>query len=695
MSDNNFFIRELSLLEFNKRVVLQASDKSVPILERLKYLCIADSNLDEFFEIKVAFIRKKLKYSDGLLTSSDESDLKLFKDVRRKANSIIKLQYDLLQKSVFRALRTKNIIFLRRRELNSNQREWANKYFDEHILPIINPMILEGDSPEIVGSHPFPKIQNKSLNFMIKLKGTDDFGNSPKLAVVPAPRILSRYIQLPKKISNNKDCYMFLSSIIHENIDKLFPGLKVRGCHQFRVTMNSNLVFDDEDLNDIKKSLTRLLPDRKYSEAVRLEVVKDCPKDILKFLKNQYFLSDLDIYKINGPVNLNRFYSIYEDIDKKNLKFPIYKPKPVMSSFKNNKDYFNNIKDQDILLHHPYNDFDHINDFIKAAVKDKNTVAIKQTLYRTAINSKIINALVKAAKKDIAVTVVIELRAKFDEETNIKIAKKLEDAGVQVTYGLKNFKTHAKALLIVRKENGTLVNYFHLGTGNYHENTAKLYTDFSLISANKEISADVNKFFLQLTGSNKDIKYNHLFLSPIDSSKKVIKLISNEIENKKNKHDAYIKIKMNQLTERKIINKLYEASQAGVKIELFVRGECILKPGISGLSENIKVYSTIGRFLEHSRVLFFCNKNRPKLYLSSADWMTRNMHNRVEIFFPILEQEKMDRIIFEAFELQRNDNVKLWKLDSFGKYIKKMPSKGNKKKHSQHMLCKIHGALVD
>lgn len=311
------------------------------------------------------------------------------------------------------------------------------------------------------------------------------------------------------------------------------------------------------------------------------------------------------------------------------------------------------------------------------------------------INSKIINALVKAAKKGIAVTVVIELRAKFDEETNIKIAKKLEDAGVQVTYGLKNFKTHAKALLIVRKENGTLVNYFHLGTGNYHENTAKLYTDFSLISANKEIAADVNKFFLQLMGSNKDIKYNHLFLSPIDSSKKVIKLISNEIENKKNKHDAYIKIKMNQLTERQIINKLYEASQSGVKIELYVRGECILKPGISGLSENIKVYSTIGRFLEHSRVLFFCNKNRPKLYLSSADWMTRNMHNRLEIFFPILEQEKMDRVIFEAFELQRNDNVKLWKLDSSGKYIKKMPSKGNKKKHSQHMLCKIHGELVD
>ena len=693
MHDNNFFIRELSLLEFNKRVIEQASDKSVPILERLKYLCIADSNLDEFFEIKVAFLRKKLKLSDKRFLSERENNLQLLKDIRRKVNAIIKLQYDLLQKSVFRALRTKNIVFLRRRELNSAQRDWVSKYFDTHILPIINPMILEGNSPDIIGSHPFPKIQNKSLNFMVKLKGSDVFGNSPKLAVVPAPRILPRYIKLPKKISQDKDTYIFLSSLIHENVEKLFPGLKVWGCHQFRVTMNSNLVFDDEDLNDIKKSLTRLLPERKFNEAVRLEVVKDCPKDILKFLKAQYKLNDIDIYKINGPVNLNRFYSIYDDIKKKELKFSVYKPNNnTLQKAKGNK-FFEDLKERDVLLHHPYNDFKIVTNFLKLAVFDKNTVAIKQTIYRTSLDSEIIKLLIKAAKRNIAVTVVIELRAKFDEENNIKIAKKLEDVGVQVTYGIRKYKTHAKALLIVRKENNQLVNYFHLATGNYNSKTASLYTDFGLISANKQIGHDIHKFFLQLTGSNKDMKYKHLFLSPLNSYKKIFKFISNEINNKKNGKDAFIRAKMNQLTERKIISKLYEASKAGVKIELFVRGECILMPGIKGLSENIKVYSTIGRYLEHSRAFFFCNNNNPKLYLSSADLMTRNIHNRVEIFFPIINKEHRERICFEAFDLQKTDNFKLWKLDSTGKYYRKSPSKGHKRLHSQDELCKIHGVM--
>ena len=306
MQDDNFFTRELSLLEFNKRVIAQASDKSVPILERLKYLCIADSNLDEFFEIKVAYYRTRLKFTQGSYDSVDYNNLQLLKDIRRKVNSIIKVQYDLLQRSVFRALRTKNIVFLRRRELNNAQKRWASKYFDEHILPIITPVMLEGTSPNMMGSHPFPKIQNKSLNFMVKLKGRDDFGNSPKLAFVPAPRTLSRYIKFPKRLSNNKESYIFLSSLIHENIDKLFPGLQVRGCHQFRVTMNSNLVFDDEDLNDIKKSLTRLLPERKYSEAVRLEVAKDCPTDVLKYLKTQYKLTDLE--KKDLGMNGRKYY---------------------------------------------------------------------------------------------------------------------------------------------------------------------------------------------------------------------------------------------------------------------------------------------------------------------------------------------------------------------------------------------------
>ncbi len=693
MVEENFFTRELSLLEFNRRVVAQATDKTLPIQERLNYLCIADSNLDEFFEIKVAYIRTKLKYTSGQLSSDEESDLKLLKEIRRKVNSIVKLQYDLLQKSVFRALRTKGIVFLRRRELDSKQKSWVSDYFDKQILPLINPMILESSSPDVVGSHPFPKIQNKSLNFMVKLQGTDAFGNSPKFAVVPAPRTITRYTKMPKSISNDKECYMFLSSIIHENIHKLFPGLKIRGCHQFRVTMNSNLVFEDEDLNDIKKSLTRLLPDRKFNQAVRLEVVKDCPRDILKFLKKQYELSDLDIYKINGPVNLNRFSSIYYDIDNKDLKFTPYIPKQHKLSMKKKSNIFEHLRNNDILLHHPYNDFKQVIAFLEAAVLDDSTLSIKQTLYRVPVESKIIKLLIKAAQRNISVLVVIELRAKFDEENNIKIAKKLEDAGVQVTFGMRKYKTHAKALLVVRKEKNKLVNYFHLGTGNYHEKTAKLYTDFGLISANKELAEDVNKFFLQLTGSNAKINFKHLFISPIDSRKKIIKLISQEIDNKKNNKNAYIDAKMNQLTERNIISKLYEASQAGVKINLHVRGECILMPGVKGLSENIKVYSTIGRYLEHSRVFKFCNNDNPKLYLSSADWMTRNMSNRIEIFFPVLEEALRERIYHEVFVLPKKDNFKIWRLDSSGKYIKRTPSKGNRKSHSQDELCKIHGSF--
>ena len=486
---------------------------------------------------------------------------------------------------------------------------------------------------------------------------------------------------------------MFLSSIIHENIHKLFPGLKIMGCHQFRVTMNSNLVFEDEDLNDIKKSLTRLLPDRKFNQAVRLEVVKDCPTDILKFLKKQYELSDLDIYKINGPVNLSRFSSIYHDIDNKDLKFPEYKPKQQKLSAKKKSNIFDYLKNNDILLHHPYNNFKQVCDFLEAAVLDDSTLSIKQTLYRVPVASKIINLLIKAAQRNISVLVVIELRAKFDEENNIKIAKKLEDAGVQVTFGMRKYKTHAKALLIVRKEKNKLVNYSHLGTGNYHEKTAKLYTDFGLISANKELGEDVNKFFLQLTGSNATINFKHLFISPIDSRKKIMKLISAEINNMKNNKNAYIEAKMNQLTERNIISKLYEASQAGVKINLHVRGECILIPGVKGLSENIKVYSTIGRYLEHSRVFKFCNNDNPKLYLSSADWMTRNISNRIEIFFPILDENLRERIYHEVFDLPKKDNFKIWRLDSSGKYIKRTPSKGNRKSHSQDELCKIHGSF--
>ena len=689
-----FFERELSQLEFTKRVVHQASDKKIPILERLKYLCIASANLDEFFEIKVAALRKRL----SLYSTKDRLDsheFSLLKSIRKSVNIILKKKYALLQKSVFSALRRKNIVFLRRRELNSEQKTYIKNYFRKNILPIISPISLDGPTPSQGGSHPFPKVQNKSLNFMVKLTGQDAFGRTPKLAVVTAPRVLPRFFKLPKKYSNGKEAFMFLSSIIHENISDLFPGLKVRGCHQFRVTMNSNLVFDDEDLQDLKLSLTKILPDRIFNEAIRLEVVKDCPRDIINFLKLQYELNESDIYKLNGPVNLHRLFSIYDELHKPELKFPQYKPNPKnLLSWRPEK-FFNKLKLNDLLLHHPYDDFKSVINFLKVAVQDPKVIAIKQTIYRSEKKSPIIDLLIKAAKKNIAVTVVIELRAKFDEENNINIAKRLEKVGAQVTYGILSYKTHAKALLVIRKENKTLQHYFHLGTGNYNYQTAKLYTDYGILSSNNKMAEDVQKFFMQLTGSNKKFNYNHLILSPFDASQEIIKKVNNEIKNCKKGREAIIKAKMNQLTEINIIKKLYQASSAGVKIELHIRGECRLIPGVKGISDNIKVYSTIGRFLEHSRVYYFYDAGKEQVYLSSADWMTRNMHNRVEIIFPILEKNHKSRIYHECFIYSLEDNSNLWKLKNNGTYDKVKIERGSRRNLSQDVICNKYGEFID
>ena len=692
MKEKNLYTRELSLLDFNYRVVKQAGDKNVPILERLKYLCIASNNLDEFFEIKVAYLRKILGIKESVFKEKNNPNYLLYKEIRKKTNFILKEQYYLLQRSVFIALRKKNIVFLRRRELNAKQKKWIRKYFIENILPILNPVGLDSTSPELSGSHPFPKVPNKSLNFMVKLIGSDAFGKIKKMAVVTAPRILPRHIELPKNISNGTSKFIFLSSIIHENIDLLFPGLKVRGCHQFRVTMNSNLVFDDEDLHNIKDSLSKILPDRIYNEAIRLEVVNDCPNDIIRFLKKQFELNSNDIYKVNGPVNLMRLQTVYDTIKRDDLKFPKYYPNK-KNIMKSSTEVFENISNNDFLYHHPYNSFTSVINFLKAAVYDPKVISIKQTIYRVEKNSEIIKLLCKGAKLGKEVLVVIELKAKFDEEHNIKISKLLENNGVKVTYGILGFKTHGKALLIVRKENKKLVKYTHLSTGNYNKNTAKTYTDYGLITSDKDIGDDVQKYFIQLTGSNKELKYKKIIVAPFKIGQKIISSIKKEIRNKKSGKNSMIMLKINQLTEPKIIDYLYQASQAGIEIILFVRGECRLKPGIKNLSENIKVYSIIGRFLEHSRVYYFHNAGSKDLYLSSADLMTRNIHNRVEIMFPIESITFKKRIITECFELALKDNSNLWILDSRGKYFKKHAGRGSKKNLSQVNLCKLHGEL--
>ena len=690
MKENNLFTRELSLLEFNHRVVKQAADKNVPILERLKYLCIASNNLDEFFETKVAYLRKILNLKDPSFKEKNNPNYLLYKEIRKKTNLILKEQYNLLQRSVFVALRRKNIAFLRRRELNSKQKKWLRKYFIENILPILNPVGLDSTSPELSGSHPFPKVPNKSLNFMVKLTGSDAFGKVKKMAVVTAPRVLPRQIELPRKIFNGANKFIFLSSIIHENIDLLFPGLKVRGCHQFRVTMNSNLVFDDEDLQNVKDSLSKILPDRIYNEAIRLEVVNDCPNDIIRFLKKQFFLNDNDVYKVNGPVNLMRLQTIYDVIKREDLKFRKYLPNK-KNNMTSSVGAFKTISNYDYLYHHPYDSFTSIINFLKAAINDPKVVSIKQTIYRVEKNSEIIKLLCKAAQLGKEVLVVVELKAKFDEEHNIKISKLLENSGVKVTYGILGFKTHGKALLVIRRENKKLIKYTHLSTGNYNKETAKTYTDYGLITSDIDIGNDIQNYFTQLTGSNKELEYKKIVVAPFKIGKRIISSIKKEIRNKKSGKNSMIMAKLNQLTEPKIIDNLYQASQAGVEIILFVRGECRLKPGIKNLSDNIKVYSIIGRFLEHSRVYYFHNAGSKDLYLSSADLMTRNIHNRVEIMFPIESNIFKKRIVAECFELPLKDNGNAWRLDSKGRYFRKRAGRGNKKNLSQVNLCELHG----
>ena len=690
MKENNLFTRELSLLEFNHRVVKQAADKNVPILERLKYLCIASNNLDEFFETKVAYLRKILNLRDPSFKEKNNPNYLLYKEIRKKTNLILKEQYNLLQRSVFVALRRKNIAFLRRRELNSKQKKWLRKYFIENILPILNPVGLDSTSPELSGSHPFPKVPNKSLNFMVKLTGSDAFGKVKKMAVVTAPRVLPRQIELPRKIFNGANKFIFLSSIIHENIDLLFPGLKVRGCHQFRVTMNSNLVFDDEDLQNVKDSLSKILPDRIYNEAIRLEVVNDCPNDIIRFLKKQFLLNDNDVYKVNGPVNLMRLQTIYDVIKREDLKFRKYLPNK-KNNMTSSVGAFKTISNYDYLYHHPYDSFTSIINFLKAAINDPKVVSIKQTIYRVEKNSEIIKLLCKGAQSGKEVLVVVELKAKFDEEHNIKISKLLENSGVKVTYGILGFKTHGKALLVIRRENKKLIKYTHLSTGNYNKETAKTYTDYGLITSDIDIGNDIQNYFTQLTGSNKELEYKKIIVAPFKIGKRIISSIKKEIRNKKSGKNSMIMAKLNQLTEPKIIDNLYQASQAGVEIILFVRGECRLKPGIKNLSDNIKVYSIIGRFLEHSRVYYFHNAGSKDLYLSSADLMTRNIHNRVEIMFPIESNIFKKRIVAECFELPLKDNGNAWRLDSKGRYFRKRAGRGNKKNLSQENLCELHG----
>jgi len=678
----HFINRELGLLEFNVRVLAQAEDASVPLLERLKYLCIVSSNLDEFFEVRVAGLMEQIKLG-GITTNADGmSAAQTLKLIRDQAHQLIQRQYALFNAELTPALADQGIKFLRRTHWDEAQQAWVKDYFLREVMPVLTPIGLDP-------AHPFPRVLNKSLNFAVELQGKDAFGRNSTRAIVQAPRVLPRTIRLPSEISGCEHGFVFLSSVLHAHVDMLFSGMEVLGCYQFRVTRNSNLFVDEEEVKNLRISLQGELPQRHYGDAVRLEVADNCSPAIEEMLSKQFKLAPEDVYRVHGPVNLVRLMAIPGMVERDDLKFPPFVPGVPTVLQKKGADMFKVIRKADVLLHHPYQAFKPVIDFIQQATSDPNVVAIKQTVYRTGADSELMEALIAAAQRGMEVTVIVELLARFDEEANINWATRLEEVGAHVVYGVVGHKTHAKMLMVVRREDGKLRRYVHLGTGNYHPRTAKLYTDFGLFTSNEEICADVNEMFGQLTSLGKARKLDHLWQSPFSLHSEVLRAIQNETKLAKSGKRAHIIAKMNALLEPETITALYEASQAGVKIDLIVRGVCALRPGVKGLSENIRVRSIIGRFLEHTRIFYFRNNLKHDVYLASADWMDRNFFRRIETCFPVLDKRLKKRVIDEGLKAYLQDNSQAWEMNGEGKYRQKQPRRAVRKCAQNELLAKL------
>ena len=674
--------RELSQLAFNRRVFEQSKIASVPLLERMRFLCITSSNLDEFFEIRVAGLKQQVVYGatqtgpDGL-TPNDA-----LARISEQARELIKEQYEVLNATLLPALAREGIRFLRREEWNPELTEWSKNYFAEDILPVITPIRLDP-------AHPFPRTLNKSLNFIVSLQGQDAFGNKGGNAIVPAPRALPRIIRVPPEISDQPHDFLFLSSVLHAFIDELFPGMEVIGCYQFRVTRNSDLFVDTEEVDDLLRALEGELPSRRYGDAVRLEVADNCPDKLAKFLLRRFELNDEDLYQVNGPVNLHRLIQLPDLVDRPDLKYPSFTPGlPKMAP--QGSDMFAAISSGDILLHHPFESFSPVVEFVRQAAVDPNVIAIKQTLYRTGLDSVLVSALIDAARSGKEVTVVVELRARFDEETNIEIATKLQETGVHVVYGIVGYKTHAKMLMVIRRERGKLKRYVHLGTGNYHHRTARLYTDYGLFTCNKKIGKDVHEIFMQLTTHSKHPALKHLLQAPFTLQSGILERIEREADNAANGKSSRVIAKINGLVSAPVIQALYKASQAGVQVDLIVRSVCCLRPGIAGVSDNIRVRSIVGRFLEHTRVYYFENAAAdPEVFCASADWMPRNLLQRVEQCYPILDTEIKQRIINDL-KTYLADNTQAWELDSEGFYKRTTSSTDQLRTSAQQTLLELY-----
>jgi polyphosphate kinase len=676
-----YLSRELAALEFNFRVLAQARDARIPLLERLRFLSIVANNLDEFFEVRVAMLKHHHMFGSAAPGPDGLSSGELLTRIRKRVLDLVAEQYTTWQEELRPALDAENIHFLTRSRWTDRQRGWLQGYFENEVMPVLSPLGLDP-------AHPFPRILNKTLNIAVVLKGRDAFGREGHMALVRAPRSLPRIIRLPDEVCDGGEHYIFLAELLQGFVDLMFPGFKVAGAYQFRVTRNSELMVEEAEVDNLARALSEELLGRGYARPVRLEIGADCPKAIVSMLISNFELEDTDVYRCDGPVNIIRAGTIYDGLDRPELKFPRFIPQ-LPQVFNDSRCKFEVLRQRDVLLHHPYESFAAVVDLLRQASQDPAVLAIKQTLYRAGVDTPLVDLLVEAARNGKDVTVVIELRARFDEEANIRLATRLQEAGVQVVYGVVGFKTHAKMLLIVRREDDSLRRYVHLSTGNYHQANSRSYTDIGLMTAHPGIGEDLHKVFQQLSGLGPVIELQHLLHSPFTLYRKVLEKIERETAHALAGKPARIVAKLNALNEAHVIQALYRASQAGVEIDLIVRGACTLRPGLPGVSERIRVRSIVGRFLEHSRVYWFANDGAAEIYCASADWMERNLMRRIEVAFPILDPVLAKRVYDETLANYLADNVDAWLLDGKGRYARARSGDALPHSAQQWLLDKI------
>lgn len=678
--------RELSILKFNERVLAMSERADTPLLERLRYLCIVGSNLDEFFEIRMASLKEQQRQTPDLVGVDGLTPHEAFDRVQRAVHALVDRQNRLLIGDVMPKLLEQGVGLIYSTGWTELQREWAHGLFQRDVMPLLTPIGLDP-------AHPFPRVYNKSLNFIVALSGEDAFGREGHIAIVQAPRALPRMVKVPAEIAGIPDGFMLLTTLINAFVGELFPGMDVQGCYQWRVTRNSDLFVDEEEITNLRQALQGELSQRNFGASVRLEIAHAMPPDLELFLQREFGLGPADTYRVNGPVNLARLMQLCNQVNRPDLEYPPYRPKipaPFDGDLDEPAELFAAIAARDHLLHHPYQSFQPVLQFLRAAAIDPQVVGIKQTIYRTGEDSELMSLLLTAAKAGKEVTVVVELMARFDEQTNINWAARLEEVGAHVSYGVVGHKTHAKMALVLRREDGRIRRYGHLGTGNYHTRTARLYTDFGLLTANAQLCEDMDQVFSLLTGLGSRRALKLLLQSPFTLHETLLGLVRAETESARAGKRARIMAKMNSLLEPSVIQALYEASGAGVRVDLIVRGACALQAGVPGLSENIRVRSIIGRFLEHSRVFYFHREGEGVLYLSSADWMERNFFRRVELGFPVLDKNLRRRVIDEAFTFALRDNQLAWAMQPDGRYLRVRNRRAPMNLH-QHLMARLGG----